>query len=217
MNKDLRSGDQTSQTPDAPVQEPVARQNEFVGVAPPKDEYTDNRRPGEWESRYPPEARREINVEAWCCGGMLVFSLLLGGMFLGLANQSLRVPLEWLVATDPPPILNVDFRFLAIFSVGCVGGATFSIKWLFHATAKGKWHLDRRYWRYLVPLIGGVYACVILTLFDAGFIGGGQSTPSPRPIPIAAALAFLVGYYSDAVSGLLSNIAKAVFGTLEKK
>jgi hypothetical protein len=36
-------------------------------------------------------------------------------------------------------------------------------------------------------------------------------------MPGTAALAFLVGYFSDGVSGLLSNVANAVFGTLEKK
>ena len=66
-----------------------------------------------------------------------------------------------------------------------------------------------------MPLIGGVYACVVLTLFDSGVLGthGGQ----PREIAMTAAYAFLVGYFSDGVSGLLSNIANAVFGTLEKK
>jgi hypothetical protein len=49
-----------------------------------------------------------------------------------------------------------------------------------------------------------------LTLLDAR---GGQ----PREIAMTAAYAFLVGYFSDGVSGLLSNIANAVFGTLEKK
>jgi len=34
---------------------------------------------------------------------------------------------------------------------------------------------------------------------------------------MTAASAFLIGYFSDGVSGLLSNIANAVFGTLEKK
>jgi hypothetical protein len=46
---------------------------------------------------------------------------------------------------------------------------------------------------------------------------GGQAATTQRPIALTAALAFLIGYFSDGVSGLLSNIANAVFGTLEKK
>ncbi|MFD1330748.1 hypothetical protein ACFQ4O_01915 [Methylopila musalis] len=105
---------------------------------------------------------------------------------------------------------------LAIFFTGCVGGTTFSIKWLIHSVAKGKWHLDRRYWRFLVPLIGGVYACVVMTLFGAGLFAS-QTAAQMGPMPTTASLAFLVGYFSDGVSGLLSNVANAVFGTLEKK
>jgi hypothetical protein len=113
-------------------------------------------------------------------------------------------------------VLNIDFRLLVIFFFGSLGGTTFSIKWLIHATAKRSWHLDRRYWRLFVPLIGGVYACVVLALLDGGLIGG-QASGQPRTIGLTAAYAFLVGYFSDGVSGLLSNIANAVFGTLEKK
>lgn len=97
-----------------------------------------------------------------------------------------------------------------------VGGATFSIKWLIHSTAKGGWHLDRRYWRYFVPLVGGIYACVVLTLFASGIIRGPGPEPS-RDVASTAALAFLIGYFSDGVSGLLTNIANAVFGTLREK
>ncbi|MFI4933492.1 MAG: hypothetical protein ACHP7N_02645 [Caulobacterales bacterium] len=112
--------------------------------------------------------------------------------------------------------VHVSFRLLSIFFTGCLGGTTFSIKWLVHSVAKGKWHLDRRYWRFMVPAIGGVYACVVMTLFSAGLFAS-QATVQAGPMPTTAALAFLVGYFSDGVSGLLSNVANAVFGTLEKK
>jgi hypothetical protein len=147
-------------------------------------------------------------------------------VFLGLAQESIKVSLPWLSSFDrsasaplqPPSsyTLSIDFRLLALFFVGGVGGTTFSIKWLIHAVAHGQWHLDRRYWRLFVPLIGGVYALVVITLFNGGLIGG-ASAAEPRPLATTAALAFLVGYFSDGVSGLLSNIANAVFGTLDKK
>ena len=85
-----------------------------------------------------------------------------------------------------------------------------------HSTATGKWHLDRRYWRLLVPWVGGVYALVMLALFDAGLFARGNSGEANFSV-VSPALAFLVGYFSDGVSGLLSNVANAVFGTLEKK
>ena len=185
-------------------------------------EYTDGRLPGDWESKYPPTARRSINKEACFLAMLLVILTMFSGSFLGLIGQPFHVPLSWLASQACTnciaeiPRINVDFRLLSIFFVGSVGGTTFSIKWLVHSAAKCKWHLDRRYWRMFVPLIGGVYACVVLTLFDGGLMGT-QTTGQSRSVATTAALAFLVGYFSDGVSGLLSNIANAVFGTLEKK
>jgi hypothetical protein len=199
---------------------PASRAGEFANPlkAP---EYTDGRLPGDWRSKYPPEARKCINQEAAILASALLLFTLLSGFFVGVADQSIAIPLNWLAFNlDPtvpvkPPILHVSFRLLAIYFVGGVGGVTFSIKWLVHSAAKCKWHLDRRYWRLFVPLIGGVYACVVLTLLDSGIIGSGSG--EPRAVASSAALAFLVGYFSDGVSGLLSNVANAVFGTLEKK
>jgi len=45
----------------------------------------------------------------------------------------------------------------------------------------------------------------------AGSIGGQSG------VGTLSAIAFLVGYFSDGVSGLLTNVANAVFGTVEKK
>jgi hypothetical protein len=111
---------------------------------------------------------------------------------------------------------NIDPRMIVLFFCGAVGGTTFSIKWLIHSVAKGNWHLDRRLWRLFVPLVGGVYACAVLTLLDSGMILG-RAGDVTRGIASAASMAFLIGYFSDGVSGLLTNIANAVFGTIREK
>lgn len=141
--------------------------------------------------------------------------VLLAGVALCISGtfSNVAVPIS---SADNSPVMNVDARIIAIFFCGNVGGTTFSIKWLVHSVAKGSWHQDRTYWRFFVPLIGGVYACVVLTLFDSGLIGGHTSDPN-RSMASTAALAFLIGYFSDGVSGLLTNIANAVFGTLREK
>ncbi|MBL8550447.1 MAG: hypothetical protein JNJ73_10705 [Hyphomonadaceae bacterium] len=171
------------------------------------DDYTDGRPPGVWRSKYEADARKEINREARFLALICVAVLVSCSVSLACANHTWRTTLLGVP-------FAVDFRLLAIFFLGSLGGVTFSIKWLIHSVAKCKWHLDRRYWRLFVPLLGGVYACVVLALMDAGLVGGHPASP---PLPTSAALAFLVGYFSDGVSGLLSNIAGAVFGTLEKK
>jgi hypothetical protein len=172
-------------------------------------DYTDGRKPWHWESHYPVEARKYMSTEAIALVGMLVAALLADGVCLGLAGQPVSIGVGG-------PQIWISFRLLAIFCSGWVGGVTFSMKWLIHSVAKGKWHMDRRYWRFMVPVIGGVYACVVMTLFGAGLFAT-QPTEQSGTISSTAALAFLVGYFSDGVSGLLSNVANAVFGTLEKK
>ncbi|MFV0625184.1 hypothetical protein ACBY01_14390 [Sphingomonas sp. ac-8] len=172
-------------------------------------DFTDGRGPYDWPSRYDTNAQRKMRTEVGALLAMLLLSLVAAGIFLGLSEK----PISWQFGDAT---FWVSFRLLAIFAVGCVGGVTFSMKWLIHAVAKGKWHLDRRFWRLMVPAIGGVYACVVMTLFGGGMLGSGDAS-SAAPMGNTAALAFLVGYFSDGVSGLLSNVANAVFGTLEKK
>lgn len=212
-----RSPDEDA-TPVVPLHGSTSSQaNQFAAPTIKGAEYTDGRLPGDWESKYPPPARRCINQEACVLGILLLLFSLLSGGTLGLSSSSMQIPVNFLAgANGIAPPLQIDFRIVATFFVGCLGGTTFSIKWLIHSAAKRKWHLDRRYWRFFVPLIGGIYACVVLTLLDGGVIGN-QSPAQPRSMALTAAFAFLVGYFSDGVSGLLSNIANAVFGTLERK
>lgn len=190
----------------------------FAVPGKPSVEYTDGRRPGDWKTRYPHEARRCINQEACILASLMLLFCGLVGVLLGMSGQTVVWPIHFL-ANQPdgtPTVEQIDIRLLMIFFVGCLGGTTFSVKWLIHSAAKSKWHLDPRYWRLFVPLIGGVYACVVLTLFETGLLGS-HSPQQPHETATTAAYAFLVGYFSDGVSGLLSNIANAVFGTLEKK
>ena len=129
--------------------------SEFASPGVPRDEYTDGRAPWDWKTKYPPEARSALTCEAWLLGVVLFLLLIISGFFIGLATQSIEIKLGWLSATTPPS-LTIDFRLLMIFFAGCLGGTTFSIKWLVHSAARGKWHLDRKYWRLFVPILGGV-------------------------------------------------------------
>ena len=172
-------------------------------------DYSDGRKAWDWKSRYPIEARRQLNREAGILTLMLVIALLMLSVSLGLDGQSTSIEFLGLQ-------LWVSFRLLIIFFAGFLGGITFSMKWLIHAVAKGKWHQDRLQWRILAPALGGVYACVVMALWSSGFLPN-QSAQTTNTITTIAPLAFLVGYFSDGVSGLLSNVANAVFGTVQRK
>lgn len=194
--------------------DPVEPGNQTKPITPAKaDEYTDGRKLWDWRSKFPVDAQKEIKLEARVLIGALIVTLLITGLFLGLGNTSFKIVIP---LGETPTTLFINCKLLSTFFTGCVGGITFSIKWLVHTAATGKWHMDRRYWRLLIPWIGGVYALVVLALFDAGLFARGNSGTANFSA-VSPALAFLVGYFSDGVSGLLSNVANAVFGTLEKK
>ncbi|WP_128925504.1 hypothetical protein [Bradyrhizobium guangxiense] len=176
-------------------------------------DYTDGRRPYDWPSKFSAEARKYIRRESLT----LVFGLLIAiagtAVALAFSGSSYSIPFP---ALGSDASAKVDPRMFVIFFSGGVGGTTFSIKWLIHSVAKGSWHLDRQLWRLFVPIVGGVYACAVLTLLDSGMILGHVGDAS-RGTASAASMAFLIGYFSDGVSGLLTNIANAVFGTIREK
>jgi hypothetical protein len=185
------------------------------------DNYADNREPGDWKTRYESGARRSINIEAGILISLLFLLVGISGFLLALSGQNLDFPLSSLTGLGASgsavtPSLHINISFLLTFIIGCLGGTMFSIKWLIHAVAKCKWHLDRRYWRLFVPIMGGVYACVLLSLLDGGIVGS-QNSANGRTLSLTLAYAFMVGYFSDGVSGLLSNMANAVFGTIDKR
>jgi len=193
-------------TPKTPV--PPEKEKEFHTPFDPADGLEDGRKPWDWRSKFPDITKPLIKREAWIVLGYFVF-------FFAASALSAAIQGNKIVLGDPSFAFTIDPKLLLIFFVGGMGGTTFSIKWLMHSVATGKWHIDRIYWRIFVPLVSGVYALVVLHLFGGGMIGAAR--PLPTDIGGIAALAFLVGYFSDGVSGLLTNIANAVFGTVQKK
>jgi hypothetical protein len=71
-------------------------------------DYTDGRKPWDWKSRYPDEARRLMSTEASALIGMLLVALIADGVCLGLAGQPISI------GTGGPQIW-VSCRLLAIF------------------------------------------------------------------------------------------------------
>lgn len=197
-----------------PPQEGTEAKSEPPEFHGPVDDhgFDDGRKRWEWQTRYSQEAHALIKGEAKLVGSYLVFFLLLALLCAGLSGQKFAVPFG-----DHGRLFHIEISLIAVFVMGGLGGTTFSIKWLMHSIATGKWHQDRYYWRLFVPMIGGIYAVIVLNLISAGLVGGGAAPRGPHSPGTAAVLAFLVGYFSDGVSGLLTNVANAVFGTVQKK
>lgn len=177
------------------------------GFAP--DDLTDGREKGDWKTRYPdPEAKKWIRIEALYVTGLFILCP------IGLL-------LVWLVDHRQLGFNITEARHtLCIYSYGWVGGllggTLFSLKWLYHSVAHTKWHLDRRLWRFFAPHLSGALAFVFICLVQSGIFSI-FNTSAIETAPMAIALAFLVGYFSDTSLAKLSDIAYSLFGTTERE
>jgi hypothetical protein len=160
-----------------------------LGFAP--DEPTDGREPYDWQSRWPKEARKYMRTE------FVYLILILVGPCIALALSLINV------LRMPPEILGA--------LSGMSGGAAFAIKWFYHCIAKGLWHLDRRYWRIITPIVSGVIAffSTILVRSDLLNIFNLETFEKPSNIII---LGFVAGYFSDSAIAKFAEVATSLFG-----
>jgi hypothetical protein len=106
----------------------------------------------------------------------------------------------------------VASRYSYAWLGGTLGGALFSIKWLYHSVAHGSWNEDRRLWRLFTPhLSAGLAFAVallvdshVLAVFDNRVVGDARTM---------IGLSFLVGYFSDSVMARLAVVAENLFGS----
>jgi hypothetical protein len=171
----------------------------------------DGRKLWDWETKYEtplPHIKREAKILG---AYLVIFGLLTVGCF-ALAND-----FSYVIPGSHEPLLFLRRRDVLVWFVGSVGGTVFAIKWLMHSVAKGLWHQDRFLWRVFVPLTGGIYALVVLALMNSGFMGGAPTSAGAPDLMKETVIAFLAGYFADGVSGLLTNIANAIFGQVDKK
>lgn len=171
-----------------------------VGSADP----TDGRKQYDWQSRYPDEARSIIRSEA-----TYVVCLLIASLLLILATWK-GGPAEILSVTGKDAEILRKYCLYALS--GLLGGAVYGLKYLYRVVARGYWHLDRRLWRFLSPLISLAVAFAFGTLLEASFL-----TMRP-PVSGAAivAIGFLTGYFADAAVAKMHEIADVLFGTTLK-
>lgn len=164
----------------------------------------------EWRTKYE-EAVPQIRTEALILGAYLIGFGVLTAFCFGYVESFIQINIEELHL-----VFRWERRHVLIWLVGSVGGTTFAIKWLVHSVANGIWHQDRFLWRLLVPLTGGVYALVVLALLEAGIMGGKAADYESSNASREFVIAFLAGYFADGVSGLLTNVANAIFGKVDK-
>ena len=174
-------------------------------------DYTDGRKPGDWQTRYPDKARKWIRIEA---AYLILLSLASFGGFLyilyGLTHTAARNPDS--VSSNGPSFTIC----LGALACGVLGGCSFGVKWLYHSVAKQIWNEDRRLWRFLTPPFSGVVALFILFFISSGLLQIFDKDFIQRPLAVLA-FSFLAGYFSDRTLAKMAEIADTLLGGVEKK
>jgi hypothetical protein len=171
---------------------------------------TDDRSPGQWETRYSWTAWVQIALElAYLIVGLsMTLSLLYQ---IAVSTHAVNGHSLW-----PGAFWGSSRHTLALGAVavgGACGGFAFALKWLYHSVAYGWWNRDRLVWRLVVPVLSAT-----LALFTALMIGSGliplfnaKIADGPR---IGAAYGFFVGFFSDNLLAALQRLADQTLGTL---
>jgi hypothetical protein len=162
---------------------------------------TDGRSLYQWASRYPPQAKKKMLLEATYLFVILLISYLI----------ILSIWKGWIVY-----ILSFSQNEAIVFDkygyflpAGLLGGDIFAIKYFYRAVARGFWHEDRRYWRLMSPFVGMSISFIIGMMINCNLI----STQGPLLHATTISIGFLAGYLADDVAAKMIDIANAIFGT----
>lgn len=167
---------------------------------------TDGREKHDWESKYPEAALRVIRIEALVLSSLLFTSLVM--LFLTWCGV-LSTPLAECCSENATSAKTLEW-FMYVCASGLMAGTIFSMKWLYHAVARGWWHIDRQLWRFMSPLISVGVAFVVAVLVQENLLNGAIASSNPSS---AIAIGFLAGYFSDNAIAKMLEVANVIFGT----
>jgi hypothetical protein len=95
---------------------------------------------------------------------------------------------------------------------GLLAGTIYSVKWLYHVVGKGLWNLDRRLWRFFAPHVSAGLALAFIALLHSGLLVI-VDRKAITSVWMCFSIGFLAGYFSDAATAKLSEVAQTLFGT----
>lgn len=167
----------------------------------------DDRKKWDWKSHWESEAIPKIRFDA-CYVGIVFLVTLLAILFTWRGTT-----FGWVSIGCDSCVRSRFDQFAYFFLGGMLGGTLFGIKYLYKVVARGRWHLDRRLWRFFSPFISGGLALAIGTLIDSGIFGLAVKNPTASSY---LSLGFIAGYFADNALAKMQEIAETIFGTPER-
>lgn len=164
---------------------------------------SDERNALDWKSKYPPEAKKLMRWEI----SYLIFCLVLSPLLVVILYFSTQI-----LGPDYNKIIDILKPYFTGWLGGAFGGSMFCLKWTYHVIAKQYWHLDRRAWRFSIPLISGSLSLIFISLISSSLIGIFDPDILDKT-SATFAIGALVGYFSDNAIRKLVEVADTLFGT----
>jgi hypothetical protein len=186
----------------APARSPAEERADDEGPGFAPVDPLDGHALGDWQTRYH-GAQRWIFLEA----GYLLVLLALGPVSIFLCWHGNAQ--DWLGVEQDKTETFAKVAYVWIG--GLLGGTTFSMKWLYHSVARGRWHLDRRLWRLFTPHLSAALALAIVALLTSNLVGVFDQDTIRQPGALFA-IAFLAGYFSDNTVAALARLADQYLG-----
>lgn len=174
---------------------------------------TDGRRQYKWESNYPDEANALVIKEARV---LLVFffgALLF--IFLTWTGHLAKF-VEVCLGVNGKRFELLEYYLYFSFS-GLLGGTILSIKFLYHAVARGIWHTDRILWRFITPWMSLGVAFIVAALIHNGVFGEDTASGLMSSGAGAVSIGFISGYFSDNAIAKMYELANVFFGASNNK
>jgi hypothetical protein len=179
---------------------------------PYKDkDLSDNRKPGDWVSRYGWKAWAQIVVELF-----YLFSLLFIGVSVisdAIVSSNVNVTTEQIHSSLLGVSMGVPIaKWFGLAIAGMIGGIVYDLKWLYHSVAYNIWNRDRCLWRICVPINSSMVSLFTGFLFASGLVP--LKDELFDNIFALLGFGFIFGYFSDSVLAALQNFARRTLGTL---
>lgn len=171
---------------------------EFVPELP-----DDERENFEWQSKYKKSENDkknpvcEMKKEAIYLGFLLLVAFVaIVANYKGCFIKILHIPEEEAEGIQ---------RIIYCLCAGLLGGVTFSIKIFYRAVARGKWNIDRRYWRIFSPLVSVSVTSVVAAFMIDDILDS--------HIYWTYTIGYFAGYFSEHALGKMYDVAAILFST----